>query len=45
MGFEVGQRRGLRSRLYVGWIYVKSVFYALKHALRRDKGTDRFIYK
>jgi hypothetical protein len=45
MGFGVARGRGLRSRLYVGWVYLKSVFYSLRRALRRDKGSDRFIYK
>jgi hypothetical protein len=45
MGFEGARGRGLRSRLYVGWVYVKSVFYSLKRALKRNKGSDRFIYK
>jgi hypothetical protein len=39
------QRASVKERLYIGWVYVKSFFYALKSRLRRRPGTDPFIYR
>jgi hypothetical protein len=34
-----------KSRLYVYWVYVKSLGYSFKNFVRKRQSTDRFIYK
>jgi hypothetical protein len=34
-----------KSRLYVCWVYVKSVGYSLRNFVQKRQSTDRFIYK
>ena len=45
MRFGSTHGRRLHSKLYLSWVYTKSLLYSLKQSLRRHRGSDRFIYK
>jgi hypothetical protein len=44
-GSNAVEGRNLKRRLFVYWVYVKSFFYSFRNLFRKNRSTDRFIYK